>query len=63
MDLRDYARMLRKRWLLILAFLLIGTGAGYGANKLAIPVYEAQTQLFGLHVSKRPESLARLSVV
>jgi len=46
MDLRDYGRLLRKRWLLILVCLLIGTGAGYGANKLATPVYEAQTQLF-----------------
>jgi capsular exopolysaccharide synthesis family protein len=46
MDLRDYGRTLRKRWMLIVAFLLIGTGAGYAANQLAVPVYEAQTQLF-----------------
>jgi succinoglycan biosynthesis transport protein ExoP len=46
MDLRDYGRMLRKRWMLIVLFVLLGTGAGYGANALATPIYEAQTQLF-----------------
>jgi polysaccharide biosynthesis transport protein len=46
MDLRDYGRMLRKRWMVIVALLLIGAGGGYGASALATPVYEAQTQLF-----------------
>ena len=46
MDLRDYGRMLRKRWLVIVVFLLVGGGAGYATSALATPVYEAQTQLF-----------------
>jgi polysaccharide biosynthesis transport protein len=46
MDLRDYGRMLRKRWLLIVAFVVLGTAAGYAVSALATPVYEAQTQLF-----------------
>jgi capsular exopolysaccharide synthesis family protein len=46
MDLRDYGRMLRKRWLLIAACLLLGGAAGYGASALATPIYQAQTQIF-----------------
>jgi succinoglycan biosynthesis transport protein ExoP len=46
MDLRDYGRMLRKRWMVIVVFLLVGGGAGYATSALATPVYEAHTQLF-----------------
>ena len=46
MDLRDYGRLLRKRWLMIMACLLIGGGAAYGFASIATPIYEAQTQLF-----------------
>jgi tyrosine-protein kinase len=46
MDLRDYGRLLRKRWLLIVACLLLGGAAGYGASALATPIYEARSQLF-----------------
>ena len=46
MDLRDYGRMLRKRWMMIVACLLLGGAAGYGASALATPIYQAQAQIF-----------------
>ena len=46
MELRDYGRILRKRWLLILVCLLLGGGAAYGVSSLTTPIYEAQTQMF-----------------
>jgi polysaccharide biosynthesis transport protein len=46
MDLRDYGRILRKRWLLILLCMLLGGGAAVGISQLQTPIYEAQTQLF-----------------
>jgi capsular exopolysaccharide synthesis family protein len=46
MDLRDYGRILRKRWLMILFCALVGGGTAYGLTALATPVYQAQTQLF-----------------
>ena len=46
MDLRDYGRMLRKRWMMIVACLLLGGLAGYGASALATPIYQAQAQIF-----------------
>ena len=44
MDLRDYGRILRKRWLLIVLCMLLGGGAAVGVSALQTPVYEAQTQ-------------------
>ena len=47
MDLRDYGRILRKRWLLIV--LLHAARRRRGGRRLEAlqtPVYEAQTQLF-----------------
>src|SRR3954466_1469194 len=46
MDLRDYARTLRKRWLLIALCTILGGAAAFGVSALSTPVYEAQTQLF-----------------
>jgi polysaccharide biosynthesis transport protein len=46
MDLRDYGRMLRKRWLLILVCVLLGGGAATAVSALSTPIYEAQTQMF-----------------
>ncbi len=46
MDLRDYGRILRKRWLLILLCVTLGGASAFGLSALATPVYEAQTQLF-----------------
>ncbi len=46
LTLREYARLLRKRWLLILLLMVIGGGAAYGVSYLQKPVYQAQTQLF-----------------
>ncbi len=46
MDLRDYGRILRKRWLSIVLCMLLGGAAAVGVSALQTPVYEAQTQLF-----------------
>lgn len=46
MTLRDYLRILRKRWLLVLACTLAATGAALGATMLATPIYQANVQLF-----------------
>jgi len=45
-DLRDYLRILRKRWLLITVCALLSLGAAAGATLLATPMYEAKTELF-----------------
>jgi capsular exopolysaccharide synthesis family protein len=45
-DLRDYVRVLRKGWMSILAFIIIGIGAGVGLTLATTKVYEASTQLF-----------------
>lgn len=46
MDLRDYVRVLRKRWLLIVAVTLLGVLIGGGLSLLATPKYESTTQLY-----------------
>jgi capsular exopolysaccharide synthesis family protein len=46
MDLRDYARTVRKRWLLIVVTTVLGAAAAVAISALSQPVYEAQTQLF-----------------
>jgi tyrosine-protein kinase len=45
-DLRDYARTLRKHWLLITALAAVGAAAGLVVSLLTTPMYEARTQLF-----------------
>lgn len=46
MDLRDYLRILRRYWILIVAATLSGVLIGGAASVLAAPVYEADSQLF-----------------
>ena len=46
MDLPNYMRLLRKRWRLIVACLLLGAGAAAAISWTATPKYEASTQLF-----------------
>ena len=46
MDLRDYLRILRGRWRLILLCTLLALGAAAAATYLATPMYQAQAQLF-----------------
>jgi len=45
-ELRDYIRILRKGWTLIVAFTLTGIAAGALASILATPQYVSSTQLF-----------------
>jgi polysaccharide biosynthesis transport protein len=53
MELNQYVRVLRANWLLILAAVLICTGAAAALAWTRTPVYAAETQLF---VSTRPSS-------
>ncbi|MDX6315677.1 MAG: tyrosine-protein kinase, partial [Streptomyces sp.] len=46
MDLRDYLRVLSRRWRVIAALTLLGTGLGVLATYAATPEYRASTTLF-----------------
>lgn len=46
MDLRDYFRILRRSWMLIVACTLAGLLTGGAASILSAPTYTAETQLF-----------------
>ena len=46
MDLRDYLRVLRKGWPLILAFVVLGLAAGIGLTLATTKVYQADVQIF-----------------
>lgn len=46
MDLRDFFRILRRSWILIVASTLAGIFAGGAASVLSAPTYTADTQLF-----------------
>lgn len=46
MELRDYLRVLRRSWILILSAVLIGVLGGGAASLLLRPTYTAETQLF-----------------
>src|SRR5699024_12258273 len=52
MELRDYLRILRKKWLLVTVMTARGIGAGFVPVMLMRPTYEANTQLY---VSVRSE--------
>ncbi|MDL9978267.1 polysaccharide biosynthesis tyrosine autokinase [Microbacterium sp. ASV49] len=41
MELRDYARGLRRHWLAILMMIIVGVGVAFGWAKLQTPLYEA----------------------
>lgn len=46
LDLRDYLRILRRNWILIISVTLVGILLGGAASVLARPTYTAETQLF-----------------
>ncbi|MGI8535836.1 MAG: polysaccharide biosynthesis tyrosine autokinase [Mycobacteriales bacterium] len=46
MDIRDYARVLRKRWRLIVLCTLLALAASLGATLATTPLYQASAQLF-----------------
>lgn len=46
MDLADYVRALRRRWLLMLACLVASLGTSIGLTVTATPTYESQARLF-----------------
>ncbi|MEZ2388359.1 polysaccharide biosynthesis tyrosine autokinase [bacterium RCC_150] len=46
MEIRDYLRLLRRNWILIVALSLVGLIAGGTASLLARPTYTSVTQLF-----------------
>jgi capsular exopolysaccharide synthesis family protein len=52
-DLRDYARTLRKRWALVVLCTLLALGAAAAATLLATKMYTSSTQLF---VSSRDQT-------
>ncbi len=59
MDLRDYLRVLRKGWPLILAFVVLGSAAGIGLTVTTSKVYQGTAQVF---VSATPnDSVAALA--
>ena len=45
-DLRDYLRVLRSRWLLIAVITLVAVGAAAGATLLTTPLYKSTTTVF-----------------
>ncbi len=46
MELRDYVRIIRRRWLLVILVTALGIGAGVAPAVLMQPRYEATTQLY-----------------
>lgn len=46
LDLRDYLRLLRRNWILVVTFALIGLLCGGAASVLVKPIYTSETQLF-----------------
>lgn len=46
MELADYLRILRKRWLIIVVMTLLGVGAAAAASLVITPQYQATTQVF-----------------
>ncbi|MCU1424833.1 MAG: chromosome partitioning protein [Microbacteriaceae bacterium] len=46
MELRDYIRVLRKYWILVVTCTLVGVAGGAAATLIATPRYEASTELF-----------------
>ena len=46
LELRDYQRVIRKGWPIILAFVLVGLALGFGYTRLTEKVYEANAQVF-----------------
>lgn len=60
MDLRDYLRIMRKGWPLILAFVVVGSGLGVGLTLLTTKVYQASVQIFvATAIGDDPSQLAQ----
>ena len=54
MDLRDFLRVLRRRWKILVACVLLATGAAVAVTALSTRLYQAETQLFvSLHEGGR----------
>jgi succinoglycan biosynthesis transport protein ExoP len=45
-ELRDYLRILRKRWVVIVSMTLLGVAAGAGGTILSTPTYQASTLVY-----------------
>lgn len=45
MELREYAFILRKNWIIVLLSVILGLGAGAGGSLLVTPEYQSNTQL------------------
>ncbi len=60
MELRDYLRIIRKGWPLILAFVVLGSAVGVGITRATTPVYQASVQIFvATATSDDPSQLAQ----
>lgn len=60
MDLRDYMRILRRGWLLVLAFVIAGLAVGVGITLSTTKVYQASVQIFvATATSSDPTQLAQ----
>lgn len=46
MDIRDILRVMRRNWLVVVAFTLIGVGSGAATSLMVEPTYTAETELF-----------------
>lgn len=46
MDLKDYARILHKSWILIVAFAILGAAGGTALSMVTAPTYQTTTQLY-----------------
>ncbi|MHA2787662.1 polysaccharide biosynthesis tyrosine autokinase [Corynebacterium sp. S7] len=46
MELREYAGMLRKSWILVVVFTVLGIALGAAASLLATPKYQSTTQVY-----------------
>jgi tyrosine-protein kinase len=46
MDLRQFIGVLRRRWRVVAAFVLLATGAGVAVNTLSTPIYQADVEVF-----------------
>jgi len=46
MDLRDYIRVLRKNWVMIIAITLVGVGAAAAYSLITTPKYESTSKVF-----------------
>lgn len=55
MELRDYVRILKKYWVVLVTMALFGGAAGFVASSMQSPTYEASTRVF---VSAQPAETA-----